>query len=127
MLDRLANVALDGVTFKTNAYPTLSKALIVYCDYAKQDKIKALLAAMDTATTGENEYRAVETTGSAAIGVSRINSVRALHPEIPAASDFQYVAVQSKDGTTTTYVTYVKSTPEMVDYVKALLKEMDGQ
>lgn len=126
MLDRLANINMGDVTIKTNAYPTLSKALIVYCSPEKQDQIKAMLAALDAATTTEVEYRAIEQTGSAAIGAARINAIRALHPEIPAAADFQYVANTSKDGSSVSYVTYVKATPEMVNYVKALLNEMDA-
>lgn len=125
MLDRLTNIELDGVTFKTNAYPNVSKALIVYCDYSKQDQIKSLLAALDTATTAEMEYRAVEKTTSETIGRSRIEALRVTHPEIPATAEFQFVTVTSKSGDATTCTTYVKATPEMTDYIKALLAEMD--
>ena len=127
MLDRLASIDVgEGVTFKTNAYPTVSKALIVSCDYSRQEQIKSLLDALDTATTSEVEYRAVESTVNASIGRSRIDSLRVTHPEIPAASEFQFVTVKSKSGESTTCTTYVKATPEMVDYVKALLVEMDA-
>lgn len=126
MLDRLASFNLEGVTFKTNAYPTVSKALIVTCEPSKQEQIKNLLAALDTATTSETEYRVVESTGTAGAGKQRIDTLRMLHPEIPAAADFQYVAVTDKTGSSTNYVTYVKATPEMVDYIKALLQEMDA-
>ncbi len=126
MLDRLASFNLEGVTFKTNAYPTVSKALIVTCEPSRQEQIKNLLAALDTATTSETEYRVVESTGTAGAGKQRIDTLRMLHPEIPAAADFQYVAVTDKTGSSTKYVTYVKATPEMVDYIKALLQEMDA-
>ncbi len=126
MLDRLSNISLDGVTIKTNAYPTVSRALIVYCDTSKREQVQNLLAALDTATTSETEYRVVEITGTASAGKERIDTLRTLHPEIPSAAEFQYVAVTDKAGTSTNYVTYVKATPEMVDYIKALLQEMDA-
>ncbi len=126
MLDRLANIDVGEVTFKTNAYPKVSKALIVSCDYSRQEQIKSLLDALDTATTSEVEYRAVESTASASIGRSRIEALRMTHPEIPATAEFQFVTVTSKNGDTTSCTTYVRATPEMVDYVKALLAEMDA-
>lgn len=126
MLDRLANIDIGDVTFKTNAYPTVSKALIVYCDYSRQDQIKSLLAALDTESTTENAYRAVESTANEVIGRSRIESLRVTHPEIPATAEFQFVTVTSKSGDSTTCTTYVKATPEMTDYIKALLAEMDA-
>lgn len=126
MLDRLANIDVGDVTFKTNAYPTVSKALIVCCEYSRQEQIKALLDALDAATTSEIEYRAVESTVNASIGRSRIEALRITHPEIPATAEFQFVSVTSKTGDTTTCTTYVKATPEMVDYIKALLAEMDA-
>ncbi len=43
MLDRLANIKLENVTFKTNAYPTISKALIVYCDLQNRSRLRACL------------------------------------------------------------------------------------
>lgn len=125
MLDRLANMDLGEVTFKTNAYPSVSKALIVYCDSTKQEQIKNLLDALDTASTSEIEYRAVESTSNATVGRSRIEALRQTHPEIPAAAEFQFVSVTSKMGDSTTCTTYVKATPEMTDYIKALLAEMD--
>ena len=80
---------------------------------------------MDTATTGEVVYRAVEVTFNSATGQSRIASLRQVHPEIPDDSDFQYISVTNKSGDSTTSTTYVKATPEMVDYIKALLAEME--
>ena len=125
MLARLQNLNLGDVTFKTNSYEEVSKSLIVYCPMEKQEQIKKLLDAMDTATTGEVVYRAVEVTLNSATGQSRIASLRQVHPEIPDDSDFQYISVTNKSGDSTTSTTYVKATPEMVDYIKALLAEME--
>lgn len=125
MIARLTNIELEGVTFKTNSYETVSKTLIVYCPYEKQDQIKDLLAAMDSASTTESVYRAVEVTVNSAVGEERIENLRLVHPEIPAASEFQYITTPDKSGNTNSSTTYVKATPEMTDYIKALLNEMD--
>lgn len=126
MLDRLANINLENVTFKTNAYPTISKALIVYCDYAKQEQVKSLLDAMDTASTEEILNRAVEVTASEAVARNRIAGLMSVHPEIPTMDQFTFVTAESKTGTGTACTTYVKATPEMADYIKGLLTELDS-
>ncbi len=126
MLDRLANINLENVTFKTNAYPTISKALIVYCDYAKQEQIKSLLDAMDTASTEEVLNRAVEVTASEAVARNRIAGLMSVHPEIPTMDQFTFVTADSKTGSGSACTTYVKATPEMADYIKGLLTELDS-
>lgn len=126
MLDRLANISLENVTFKTNAYPTISKALIVYCDYSKQDQIKSLLDALDAASTLEVMNRAVEVTASEAVARNRIAGLMSVHPEIPEMSEFTFVTADSKTGTGSACTTYVKATPEMADYIKGLLNELDS-
>ncbi len=126
MLDRLANISLENVTFKTNAYPTISKALIVYCDYSKQDQVKSLLDALDAASTSEVMNRAVEVTASEAVARNRIAGLMSVHPEIPDMSEFTFVTAESKTGTGSACTTYVKATPEMADYIKGLLNELDS-
>lgn len=126
MLDRLANINLENVTFKTNAYPTISKALIVYCDYAKQEQVKSLLDAMDTASTEEVLNRAVEVTASEAVARNRIAGLMSVHPEIPTMDQFTFVTADSKAGSGSACTTYVKATPEMADYIKGLLTELDS-
>lgn len=126
MLDRLANINLENVTFKTNAYPTISKALIVYCDYAKQEQVKSLLDAMDTASTEEVLNRAVEVTASEAVARNRIAGLMSVHPEIPTMDQFTFVTADSKTGNGSACTTYVKATPEMADYIKGLLTELDS-
>lgn len=126
MLDRLANINLENVTFKTNAYPTISKALIVYCDYAKQEQVKSLLDAMDTASTEEVLNRAVEVTASEAVARNRIAGLMSVHPEIPTMDQFTFVTADSKTGSGSACTTYVKATPEMADYIKGLLTELDS-
>lgn len=126
MLDRLANINLENITFKTNAYPTISKALIVYCDYAKQEQVKSLLDAMDTASTEEVLNRAVEVTASEAVARNRIAGLMSVHPEIPTMDQFTFVTADSKTGSGSACTTYVKATPEMADYIKGLLTELDS-
>ena len=126
MLDRLANINLENVTFKTNAYPTISKALIVYCDYAKQEQVKSLLDAMDMASTEEVLNRAVEVTASEAVARNRIAGLMSVHPEIPTMDQFTFVTADSKTGSGSACTTYVKATPEMADYIKGLLTELDS-
>lgn len=126
MLDRLANINLENVTFKTNAYPTISKALIVYCDYAKQEQVKSLLDAMDTASTEEVLNRAVEVTASEAVARNRIAGLMSVHPEIPTMDQFTFVTADSKTGSGSACTTYVEATPEMADYIKGLLTELDS-
>lgn len=126
MLDRLENISLENVTFKTNAYPTISKALIVYCDYSKQDQVKNLLDALDAASTSEVMNRAVEVTASEAVAKNRIEGLMSVHPEIPSMSEFTFVTANSKTGDGSACTTYVKATPEMVDYIKGLLNELDS-
>ncbi len=126
MLDRLANINLENVTFKTNAYPTISKALIVYCDYAKQEQVKSLLDAMDMASTEEVLNRAVEVTASEAVARNRIAGLMSVHPEIPTMDQFTFVTADSKTGSGSACTTYVKATPEMADFIKGLLTELDS-
>lgn len=126
MLDRLANIKLENVTFKTNAYPTISKALIVYCDFAKQEQVKSLLDAMDTASTEEVLNRAVEVTANEAVARNRIAGLMSVHPEIPTMDQFTFITADSKTGSGSACTTYVKATPEMADYIKGLLTELDS-
>lgn len=126
MLDRLANIKLENVTFKTNAYPTISKALIVYCDFAKQEQVKSLLDAMDTASTEEVLNRAVEVTANEAVARNRIAGLMSVHPEIPTMDQFTFITANSKTGSGSACTTYVKATPEMADYIKGLLTELDS-
>ena len=126
MLDRLANIKLENVTFKTNAYPTISKALIVYCDFAKQEQVKSLLDAMDTAITEEVLNRAVEVTANEAVARNRIAGLMSVHPEIPTMDQFTFITADSKTGSGSACTTYVKATPEMADYIKGLLTELDS-
>lgn len=126
MLDRLANIKLENVTFKTNAYPTISKALIVYCDFAKQEQVKSLLDAMDTASTEEVLNRAVEVTANEAVARNRIVGLMSVHPEIPTMDQFTFITADSKTGSGSACTTYVKATPEMADYIKGLLTELDS-
>lgn len=126
MLDRLANIKLENVTFKTNAYPTISKALIVYCDFAKQEQVKSLLDAMDTASTKEVLNRAVEVTANEAVARNRIAGLMSVHPEIPTMDQFTFITADSKTGSGSACTTYVKATPEMADYIKGLLTELDS-
>ena len=126
MLDRLANINLENVTFKTNAYPTISKALIVYCDYAKQEQVKSLLDAMDMASTEEVLNGAVEVTANEAVARNRIAGLMSVHPEIPTMDQFTIVTADSKTGSGSACTTYVKATPEMADYIKGLLTELDS-
>lgn len=126
MLDRLANIKLENVTFKTNAYPTISKALIVYCDFAKQEQVKSLLDAMDTASTEEVLNRAVEVTANEAVARNRIAGLMSVHPEIPTMDQFTFITADSKTGSGSACTTYVKATPEMADYIKGLLAELDS-
>ena len=126
MLDRLANINLENVTFKTNAYPTISKALIVYCDYAKQEQVKSLLDAMDMASTEEVLNRAVEVTANEAVARNRIAGLMSVHPEIPTMDQFTFVTADSKTGSGSACTTYVKATPEMADYIKGFLTELDS-
>ncbi len=126
MLDRLANINLENVTFKTNAYPTISKALIVYCDYAKQEQVKSLLDAMDMASTEEVLNRAVEVTANEVVARNRIAGLMSVHPEIPTMDQFTFVTADSKTGSGSACTTYVKATPEMADYIKGLLTELDS-
>ena len=126
MLDRLANIKLENVTFKTNAYPTISKALIVYCDFAKQEQVKSLLDAMDTASTEEVLNRAVEVTANEAVARYRIAGLMSVHPEIPTMDQFTFITADSKTGSGSACTTYVKATPEMADYIKGLLTELDS-
>lgn len=126
MLDRLANINLENVTFKTNAYPTISKALIVYCDFAKQEQVKSLLDAMDTASTEEVLNRAVEVTANETVARNRIAGLMSVHPEIPTMDQFTFITADSKTGSGSACTTYVKATPEMADYIKGLLTELDS-
>ena len=126
MLDRLANIKLENVTFKTNAYPTISKALIVYCDFAKQEQVKSLLDAMDTASTEEVLNRAVEVTANEAVARNRTAGLMSVHPEIPTMDQFTFITADSKTGSGSACTTYVKATPEMADYIKGLLTELDS-
>lgn len=123
MLNRLASLELEGVTFKTSTYSALTKSLIVYCEPYLEESVKALLLEMDTTATSETANRAIEATGSAAIAQQRIDALCRLYPEL-SAYDFTVSQIPAKDGTER-YVTYVKASSETADYIKALFEEMN--
>lgn len=123
MLDRLAQLNLEGVTFKTSAYASLTKSLLVYCEPYLVEATKALLLEMDTTATGETANRAIEATNSEAIAQKRIDALRALYPEL-ANYTFTVKSIPDKQGVDKC-ITYVMATAQEADYVKALFEELN--
>ena len=123
MLNRLAALELEGVTFKTSTYSSLTKSLIVYCEPYLEESVKALLLEMDTTATSETANRAIEATSSATVARQRIDALCALYPELNAY-EFTVTEIPGKDGEMKC-VTYVKANSETADYIKALFEEMN--
>lgn len=123
MLNRLAALELEGVTFKTGTYSSLTKSLIVYCEPYLEESVKALLLEMDTTATSETANRAIEATSSTAVARQRIDALCALYPELNAY-EFTVTEIPGKDGAMKC-VTYVKASSETADYIKALFEEMN--
>ena len=123
MLNRLAALELEGVTFKTSTYSSLTKSLIVYCEPYLEESVKALLLEMDTTATSETANRAIEATSSATVARQRIDALCALYPELNAY-EFTVTEIPGKDGEMKC-VTYVKASSETADYIKALFEEMN--
>lgn len=123
MLNRLAALELEGVTFKTGTYSALTKSLIVYCEPYLEESVKALLLEMDTTATSETANRAIEATSSTAVARQRIDALCALYPELNAY-EFTVTEIPGKDGAMKC-VTYVKASSETADYIKALFEEMN--
>lgn len=123
MLNRLAALELEGVTFKTSTYSSLTKSLIVYCEPYLEESVKALLLEMDTTATSETANRAIEATSSATVARQRIDALCALYPELNAY-EFTVTEIPGKDGAMKC-VTYVKASSETADYIKALFEEMN--
>ena len=123
MLNRLAALELEGVTFKTSTYSSLTKSLIVYCEPYLEESVKALLLEMDTTATSETANRAIEATSSASVARQRIDALCALYPELNAY-EFTVTEIPGKDGEMKC-VTYVKASSETADYIKALFEEMN--
>ena len=123
MLNRLAALELEGVTFKTGTYSSLTKSLIVYCEPYLEESVKALLLEMDTTATSETANRAIEATSSATVARQRIDALCALYPELNAY-EFTVTEIPGKDGEMKC-VTYVKASSETADYIKALFEEMN--
>ena len=123
MLNRLAALELEGVTFKTSTYSSLTKSLIVYCEPYLEESVKALLLEMDTTATSETANRAIEATSSASVARQRIDALCALYPELNAY-EFTVTEIPGKDGAMKC-VTYVKASSETADYIKALFEEMN--
>lgn len=123
MLERLSNLTLEGVTFKTNAYPAATKSLLVYCDSYLVEATKALLAEMDTTSTGEKANRAIEATPDSGTAQARIDALKDLYPEL---QNYQFTlkTIPNKSGETRC-ITYVMATTEDADYIKALFTELD--
>lgn len=123
MLERLSNLTLEGVTFKTNAYPAATKSLLVYCDSYLVEATKALLAEMDTTTTGEKANRAIEATPDSKTAQARIDALKDLYPELQGYA-FTLKTIPNKSGESRC-ITYVMATSEDADYIKALFTELD--
>lgn len=123
MLDRLAALNLEGVTFKTGTYAALTKSLIVYCEPYLVEPTKALLLEMDTTATAETVNRAIEATTSAQVAQQRIDALQSLYPELSAYT-FTVKPIPAKDGVMR-YITYVKASSETADYIKALFEELN--
>lgn len=123
MLERLSNLTLEGVTFKTNAYPAATKSLLVYCDSYLVEATKALLAEMDTTSTGEKANRAIEATPDSGTAQARIDALKDLYPEL---QNYQFTlkTIPNKSGESRC-ITYVMATTEDADYIKALFTELD--
>ena len=123
MLNRWAALELEGVTFKTGTYSSLTKSLIVYCEPYLEESVKALLLEMDTTATSETANRAIEATSSTTVARQRIDALCALYPELNAY-EFTVTEIPGKDGEMKC-VTYVKASSETADYIKALFEEMN--
>ncbi len=81
---------------------------------------------MDEATTSEVMYRAVEVTASKDVAQNRIAGLMSVHSEIPSMDKFEFITVPAKTGDGSACTTYVMATPEMADYIKGLLNELDS-
>ncbi len=123
MLDRLAALNLEGVTFKTATYAALTKSLIVYCEPYLVEPTKALLLEMDTTATSETVNRAIEATANEEVARQRIDALQSLYPELSAYT-FTVKPIPDKEGTLR-YVTYVMASSETADYIKALFEELN--
>lgn len=124
MLERLSNLDLEGVTFKTNAYPSMTKSLLVFCEPYLKEAVEALLLEMDTTSTDAQANRAVEATASTTVANQRLNALKALYPEL-AEYTFTITSIPDKQGTERC-ITYVMATAETADYIKALFEELNS-
>lgn len=130
MIDRLSNVeGLENITYKTTSSPETSHVLIVYATADMMNTVKEVIEQFKKEDLGvgvtENGWVAVEKVLSEAVGAQRIDLLKSLYPAYLGKLEYKVAQSVNKDDGNPVYITYVKTTAETADYIKALLAQMD--
>jgi hypothetical protein len=118
--NKMGNMDLDGVEFYFGSYPELTKSIIVYCPSNQVEKVKNVIATLDS-NLGDMYYPIVTITSEAEL--QALNSKESLvvkflnDPEITVDS---FIVSEDLDPTEegVKYIVYVCESPEKIDLIK---------
>lgn len=120
--NKMGNMDVDGVEFYFGSYPELTKSIIVYCPSNQVEKVKNVIATLDS-NLGAMYYPIVTITSDAEL--QALNSKKALvvkflnDPEITVDSFIVSEDLDPSDENVK-YIVYVCESPEKIDLISQM-------
>ena len=118
--NKMGNMDIDGVEFYFGSYPTLAKSIIVYCPANQVEKVKNVIATLDS-NLGSMYYPIVTITSEAelnALNAKKELVVKFLNDPALTVDSFIVSADLDPSDEGVKYIVYVCEAPEKIDLIK---------
>ncbi len=118
--NKMGNMDIEGVEFYFGSYPTLAKSIIVYCPANQVEKVKNVIATLDS-NLGSMYYPIVTITSEAelnALGAKKELVVKFLNDPAITVDSFIVSADLDPSDDGVKYIVYVCEAPEKIDLIK---------
>ena len=117
--NKMGNMDIDGVEFYFGSYPTLAKSIIVYCPANQVEKVKNVIATLDS-NLGSMYYPIVTITSEAeldALDAKKELVVKFLNDPSITVDSFVVSADLDPSDEGVKYIIYVCEAPEKIDLI----------
>ncbi len=135
LMERLAGVSIEGVTFQVYEYSSLTNSIIIYCDASTwNNQVYDLLVAFDTEHIGDETWipissesgeKAVTTEGALN---AKLAIMQDLYSEVFGGVEYKLVSLTKTDGDQTSVKTvlYAKTTSDKASRMTSLIDAMEN-
>jgi hypothetical protein len=117
--NKMGNMDIDGVEFYFGSYPTLAKSIIVYCPANQVEKVKNVIATLDS-NLGSMFYQIVTITSEAelnALNAKKELVVKFLNDPSITVDSFIISSDLDPSDEGVKYIVYVCEAPEKIDLI----------